>query len=140
MLTPRSVTPDGLGFWEGIVHNLTEAGTFRLVLQPLMAIALGIRLGIGDAKAGRGPFLFRLVKERHHHWGLFKQSLRDAALPLTVALIVDGILQMITLGYVRPMAAVVVGTILVWIPFTASRALMNRAWNRFKPQRLSHET
>ena len=31
-------------FWEGIVRDLTEAGKIRLILQPLMAISLGVGL------------------------------------------------------------------------------------------------
>jgi hypothetical protein len=44
--------------------------------------------------------------------------------------IVDGILQRLTLGYIRPVAALVVGALLAWVPFVVARALANRAWRR----------
>ncbi len=121
------------GFWEGIARSLSGRGQFRLILQPLMAVLLGLRLGVSDAKEGRAPFLFRLFTTKGGRWGLFRDSLWDAAIPLAVALIIDGILQYLTLGRVRPLAALVVGGILVWLPFAISRALTNRAWRRRHP-------
>jgi hypothetical protein len=61
---------------------------------------------------------------------VFKHSLWDAAIPLAIALIVDGILQYLTLGRVRPLAALVVGGLLVWLPFAVARALSNRVQTR----------
>ncbi len=113
-------------FWDGIIRDLSGAGRFRLILQPLMAMFVGLKLGIGDAKAGHAPFLLRLFTTSHGRWELLKQSLSDLAIPLIVAFVVDAILQKITLGYFRPLAAVVVGGILVWIPYTVARAVSNR--------------
>jgi hypothetical protein len=117
-----------LGFWEGIAHDLSGKGQFRLILQPVMAVILGVRLGIADAKAGKAPFFFRLLTERHGRWKIFKESLSSAVIPLVLAVVIDSILQRITLGYIRPLGALVVGGILVWIPFVAVRGLANRAW------------
>jgi hypothetical protein len=122
-----------MGFWEGVVRGLSGKGQFRLILQPTMAFLLGLRLGIADAKEGKAPFLFRLFTTRHERWGLFKRSLSDAALPLIVALVMDGILQYLTFRYIRPLQAVVVGALLVWLPFTITRALTNRIWKHAHP-------
>lgn len=121
------------GFWEGLISGLSGKGQFRLILQPTMALILGVRLGIADAKEGKAPFLFRLVSTRHGRWGLFKRSLSDAALPLILALVMDGLLQYLTLQRVRPLQAVVVGVLLVWLPFTATRGLTNRIWKHTHP-------
>src|SRR5437868_8007609 len=45
-------------FFEDIPKRLTGPGRFRFVLQPLMALVLGIRSGLADARAGRPPFLY----------------------------------------------------------------------------------
>jgi hypothetical protein len=123
-----------LGFFETIARDLTGRGQFRLILQPVAALILGIRLGIADAKAGKGPFLLRLVSEPHGRWILFKESLSDAVLPLTVALVIDAVLQSLMLRHVRPLVAVLVGGLLVWLPFAIARALSNRAWRRIRPR------
>lgn len=121
-----------VSFWQGLVSDLTGKGQFRLILQPTMAVILGIRLGVADAKEGKAPFLFRLLTT-HERWKLFKRSLWDVVLPLTLALVMDGILQHMTLGRVRPLAMVVVGALLVWLPFSIARALTNRVWRRLHP-------
>jgi hypothetical protein len=126
-----------INFWEGLVRDLSGKGQFRLILQPTMALLLGLRLGIADAKEGKAPFLFRLFTTRHGRWGLFKQSLSDAALPLILALVMDGILQYLTLNHFRPVQAVVVGTVLVWLPFVMTRGLTNRIWRRTHPGKVT---
>jgi hypothetical protein len=128
------------GFWEGLVSGLSGKGQFRLILQPTMALILGVRFGITDAKEGKAPFLFRLFSTRHERWGLFKRSLSDAALPLILALLMDGFLQYLTLHRVRPLQAVVVGVLLVWLPFTATRGLTNRIWKHAHPGKMRRVT
>lgn len=128
------------GFWEGLISGLSGKGQFRLILQPTMALILGVRFGITDAKEGKAPFLFRLFSTRHERWGLFKRSLSDAALPLIVALVMDGLLQYLTLHRVRPLQAVVVGVLLVWLPFTATRGLTNRIWRHSHPGKATRVT
>ena len=129
-----------IGFWEGLVSGLSGRGQFRLILQPTMALILGVRLGISDAKEGKAPFLFRLFSTRHGRWWLFKRSLSDAALPLILALVLDGILQYLTLHRIRPLQAVVVGALLVWLPFTITRGLTNRIWKRAHPGKITRVT
>lgn len=129
-----------IGFWEGVVQGLSGKGQFRLILQPTMAFILGVRLGIADAKEGKGPFLFRLFTTRYGHWELFKRSLSDAAMPLILALLMDGLLQYLTLHRVRPMQAVVVGALLVWLPFTITRGLTNRIWKHAHARKVTRAT
>src|SRR3954467_2311955 len=109
-----------VGFWEHLARDLSGKGQFRLVLQPAMAILLGIRLGLADAKQGKGPFGFRLFTERHGRWELFKESLSDAIMPLGFALVMDSILQYLTLHHIRLLTAFIVGGLLVWLPFVTT--------------------
>lgn len=111
-----------------IVRDLHGKGQVRLYLQPALATALGIRLGIADAKEGKAPFFFRLFRGTQHPWRLLKQSLSDAIVPLSIAIVIDSVLQHLTIGTVRPLAAVIVAALLVWLPFSVARGLANRAW------------
>jgi hypothetical protein len=112
-----------LGFFEGITHVLGGKGWLRLIIQPSVAVLLGIRLGIADARAHEPPFVARLFRSRHH---LLRRALSDVAIPMCVAIAVDGLLQHYTLGYVRPLAAVLVAVLIVWVPFALARAIANR--------------
>jgi hypothetical protein len=119
-----------VGFWEGIMDVARGRGQFRLVLQPLIAIILGVRLGIADAKEGKDPFLLRLFVTEQNRARFAKQAASDVLVPFGVAIVVDGILQYYALGYVRPLAAIVVGALLIWLPFSVARALTNRLYRR----------
>jgi hypothetical protein len=121
-----------MGFWDGIWHELSTSGRFRVILQPALAIVLGIRIGVADARAGHAPFLARLVRSPHERWTLVRGSIGHAALPLTLALLMDCIFQFLALGRVRVLAALVVGILLVWLPFSSVRGLANRAWTRHR--------
>ena len=120
---------DDLGFWQGIVETLSGRGQFRLILQPVIAIALGIKFGITDAKAGSDPFVFRLATSKDRA-KLAKLAFKSIVMPFTLAIVMDGVLQFLALGYVRPMAAVLVGLALVFVPFSIARSLTNRIYRR----------
>jgi hypothetical protein len=127
-----------LSFFEAIGRDLSGRGIFggrfqlRLILQPLAAILLGLRFGIRDAKAGKLPFFQELAK-KGNRGALVKEAARDAIIPLTVALLLDAILQHMINGRIRPLAAVVVGGLLVFLPFLIVRALSNRVWSHGHP-------
>jgi len=124
-------TPDfGQSIWRDLTGRGMFGGSFqiRLFLQPLSAVLLGVRVGIRDAKAGRLPFFQALLHGTAERGDLIRKAVRDAVLPLAIAFIIDAILQHMILGRVRPLAAVVVGTLLVFLPFLISRALANRVW------------
>ena len=123
------------GFFDSIRRDLTGHGIFggnfqfRYILQPLAATLLGIKVGIRDAKAGDPPFFQALVKGTGGRGHLLAKGVRDAIIPLCIAFILDSILQHLINGRIRPLAAVIVGTMLVFIPFVIVRALTNRVWS-----------
>lgn len=119
-----------VGFWEGILDVARGRGQLRLLVQPLMAIILGARLGLADAREGKAPFLLRLFVTEPHRARLARQAASDVLLPFIVAVVIDGLLQYYALGYVRPLAAITVGAVLIWLPFSLARALANRVYRR----------
>jgi len=127
------------GFWESIARDLSGPGMlggkfqFRLVAQPLGAVILGVRFGIRDAKHGRPPFLKALHAGEENRRQLLQQAARDAIVPLVVALLTDSILQQLINHRIRPVAALVVGGLLVFLPFLIVRALTNRIWTHGHP-------
>jgi len=111
------------GFFQGIAETLGGKGELRLIVQPTLAILIGIRLGISDARECRTPFVLRVFTS---HGGNVCLALRDVIVPFCIAIVIDAILQHATLGHVRPVAALIVGILLVWLPFATARAVTNR--------------
>lgn len=122
------------GFWDSIMNDIRGPGLFggsfqiRLVLQPLLAMLLGARFGIKDAKHGDLPFFQALMGGKEHRGHLLLKAVRDAVVPLAVAIVIDSILQHMINHRIRPVAALFVGGLLVFLPFLIVRALANRIW------------
>jgi hypothetical protein len=122
------------GFFESIARDLTGRGLLggkfqlRLILQPVLATLLGVRFGIRDAKQGKPPYVQAMIEDKQHRGQLFKQAVRDAIIPLCFALVLDSILQQMINHRIRPVASLVVGGLLVFLPFLIVRGLTKRIW------------
>jgi hypothetical protein len=115
-----------MAFFEDIPKRLAGPGRFRFVLQPLMAIILGIMNGLADVRAGRPPYLYGLLFHRHLRKELVKSGYSAVANLLLMGILMDLIFQWIILGVAYPGAALVVGPVLIVGPYALSRALSNR--------------
>jgi hypothetical protein len=113
-------------FFEDIPRRLTGPGRFRFLLQPAMAIAFGVAAGRADARAGRPPYLYALllgIGDRDH---LLRSGFGDVVNLLLMGILVDSACQWLILGASYPGAALVVGPVLIGVPYAVSRALANR--------------
>lgn len=114
-------------FLTDIPKRLVGPGRFRFVLQPTLAIFLGIRDGLVDARAGRSPYLFAVLSGRGDRRELARSALSAIANLLLMGILLDAVFQWVILGIAYPGAALVVGPVLIAAPYTLSRALANRA-------------
>ena len=113
-------------FLEHLLARLTGPMHFRLILQPLVAIALGIRDGLKDARAGRPPFVTDLIVRPEGRKRQLKRALQALIKPLVIAIILDAVAQYLMLGTIYPGAAVFVGVMIMAIPYSLARGLTNR--------------
>ena len=119
-------------FLEDIPRRLTGPGRFRFVLQPVMAILLGIRSGLGDARAGRPPYLWGVLFHREHRSELVRSGFESVVNLLLMGVLLDSVFQWVILGASYPGAALVVGPVLIVTPYTLARALSNRFAQLFR--------
>jgi hypothetical protein len=113
-------------FLEDIPKRLAGPGRFRFLLQPAFAAALGIRAGWADARAGRPPFLWALVMGRGSRGALVGGAAEKIANLLLMGILLDSVCQWLILGISHPGAALVVGPVLIAVPYAVARALANR--------------
>ena len=113
-------------FLGDIPRRLTGPGRFRFILQPLIAIVLGVLGGIADAKAKRPPYLYALVFQHDHRQQLMRSGFETVVNLLLMGILMDAIFQWVILGTSHAGAALLVGPILVVAPYTLARALSNR--------------
>ncbi len=113
-------------FFEDLPRRLTGPGRFRFVLQPLVAIVLGIRAGRSDAKAGRPPFLLAVIAHPQYRRQMLDETASALANIVLFGILLDAVAQFLILGVSHPAAALVVGPVLIGLPYSAARALANR--------------
>ena len=123
-------------FFHDILARLSGPGRLRFILQPTVAIILGARGGVKDACAGLPPFLWSLVLHTERRRELLRSALTATRNLVAIAVLLDLISQFLIFREIRPGAALVVGPVLIGVPYAVSRALSNRIWhwrNHHKP-------
>lgn len=118
-------------FFQDLVVRLSGPGRFRFILQPLVAILLGARDGRKDVRAGSPPFLWRLIfhgdlPRRELVWG----ALSSVSNLIAVAILLDVISQYLIFREIHPGAALILGPVLIALPYSSSRSLTNRIARR----------
>ena len=113
-------------FLVDLPKRLFGPGRFRFLLQPAVAILLGIAAGRADARAGRPPYLYGLLFRGQDRGHLMRSAFRDIANLLLMGILVDSVCQWLILGASYPGAALVVGPVLIAGPYSVARALANR--------------
>ena len=117
-------------FLEELPQRFSGPGRLRFILQPTFAILLGVRGGLADAKAGNAPYLFGLIFHAGRRAELLQSGKAAIRNLLAIAVILDVVFQFVINRAVHPGAAVVVGPILIAVPYALSRALTTRLARR----------
>jgi hypothetical protein len=113
-------------FLEELPRRFTGSGRLRFILQPTVAIILGIRGGLADAKAGNVPYLFGLILGAGRRRELLRSGVAAVRNVVALGIIMDIVFQLVLYRSVHPGAALVVGSILICLPYAVSRALTRR--------------
>jgi hypothetical protein len=113
-------------FLEHIPRRLTGPGRFRFLFQPATAILFGLAAGRADARAGRPPYLYALLFRGKDRGDLLRSSVDNVANLLLMGILLDSVCQWLILGSSYPGAALVVGPVLIAVPYATARSLANR--------------
>lgn len=117
-------------FLEEIPRRFTGPGRFRFILQPAVAIVLGVRGGMVDARAGNPPYLFGLLFAKGRRRELLRSGAAAIRNLLAAGIIMDLAFQLVLYRSVHPGAALLVGPIFICGPYVLSRAISNRMTRR----------
>lgn len=113
-------------FIDELPQRLAGPGRLRFVLQPLMAIVLGWRGGLADARAGRPPYLWGLLAGGTNRRELLRSGLSTIRNLVAVGIVLDAVAQLLIYRQVHPGAALVIGPVLIGFPYALARGLTNR--------------
>jgi hypothetical protein len=122
-------------FLEDLPKRLFGPGRFRFLLQPTVAIVLGVAAGRSDARAGRPPYLWALLFGGNGRGHLLRSALEDVANLLLAGILADSVCQWLILGASYPGAALLVGPVLIAAPYAAARSLAGRVTTAWESRR-----
>jgi hypothetical protein len=117
-------------FLEDLPKRLKGPGRLRFIFQPAVAIFFGIRAGIADARAGRQPYILGVVFDSQERRALLSEAFRRLSVLIAMSILLDALSQFLILHEVFPGAALVVGPVLIALPYSLARALTNRIARR----------
>jgi hypothetical protein len=111
---------------ENLVGRVHGPMSFRLFLQPTMAVIFAIRAGRRDARDGRGAYFWSLFTEPSHRRELLRNGWKSVGKIFVLAIILDTVYQFIELRWFYPGEALMVALLLAIIPYVLLRGPVNR--------------
>ena len=112
--------------WENLVGRVTGPMSFRLILQPAIAIVLAIRAGRRDTRAGKPPYFFSILTSPANRHGLLLEGWKEVAKVFVMATLIDVAYQVMVLRWLYPNEALFVAFLLAFLPYLAVRSLTDR--------------
>ena len=129
----------GLGLiWNGVSRDVLQRiwlnladrpggpMTFRFVLQPVMASIAALHDGVRDAQAGRSPYFWSLLTQSAERRERLHEGLISTARIVLLGLAMDTIYQLTVLGRFFPGEAVIIATLLAFLPYLVLRGPFDR--------------
>lgn len=114
--------------YENLVGRLQGPLTFRLILQPLMAMIFAVRDGRKDALQKQAPYFWAIFTRPDHRRELLRSGWKAVGKVFVLAIIIDIVYQVIVFRWVYPLESVVVALILAFIPYLLLRGPITRIW------------
>jgi hypothetical protein len=112
--------------WTDLVGRVSGPLSFRLVLQPAVAVILAIRAGLRDARAGRPPYVWTMVTRPEQRRGLLREGWGEISKVFLAAVVIDVVYQYIAQRWVYPGEALLVAFLLACVPYPLIRGLVDR--------------
>jgi hypothetical protein len=120
--------------WKDMLARPGGPMTFRFILQPAMAAAMALRDGVHDARLGRRPYLWavlRGVRGPERRSGRFWEGIVSTARILILGVVMDVVYQWLELKTFYPAQAAVIAILLAFVPYLLLRGPMARVARRW---------
>lgn len=121
--------------WEMLIGRFQGPLTFRILLQPLTAVVLAIRVAARDVREGRPPYLLWPTKHSVRRSELVHLAWQDIGKVFVVAFGIDVIYELIVYRWIYPGQALIVAVSLAIVPYLLVRGPMTRLLRRVRATR-----
>jgi hypothetical protein len=118
--------------WTNLMDRVGGPMTFRVILQPTMAVLLAVRAGLKDAREGRPPYLWTMLTDPEERHGLLREGWKSTARVFLLAVIMDVIYQLIVQHWIYPGEVLIVAVLLAIVPYLLIRGPVTRVAERWR--------
>ncbi len=112
--------------WSDLIGRISGPMSFRLVLQPAVAVLLAIRAGVRDARQGRSAYFWTILTSSDSRGELLREGWSAVAKVFVVAALLDVAYQLVVRRWVYPGEALLVAFLLACVPYLLFRGLVDR--------------
>jgi hypothetical protein len=119
--------------WGDLISRVGGPLSFRLVLQPAVAVFLAIRAGVHDARTGRPAYFWTILTNPDDRRDLLREGWTAVAKVFLAAVVIDVVYQLVVLRWVYPGEALLVAFLLACVPYLLIRGLVNRLMRSRRP-------
>jgi hypothetical protein len=124
--------------WTDMVERTSGPLSFRFILQPSMAALTAIHDGRKDARTGRSPYLWTIVRfwTGAHTRGERVVRLREGLIAtsriILLGIVMDVIYQLLEYTTLYPAQALLIAVLLGFVPYLLIRGLVTRIARRWR--------
>jgi hypothetical protein len=120
-------------FWDDLIGRIGGPMSFRLLLQPAMAMIFAIRDGLKDAREGRPAYFYSLFTDPENRRNRLREAFKAVSRVFAFAIIMDLFYQVTVLRWFYPLQALIVAFVLAFLPYILLRGPVNRIARVLKP-------
>ena len=113
-------------FMEDIAGRVHGPLSFRIILQPLMAVLFAVRDGRKDAREGKPPYAWALFTNADHRRELLQSGWKATGKIFVLALVLDAVYQYLAVRRFYTGEALVTAALLALVPYLLLRGPFNR--------------
>ena len=132
LLTIAGVVWHGVTFatiqrvWRQLMERPDGPMAFRFILQPSMAALAAFFRVRKDARVGRAPYFWTVLRNPQERVTWLREGLNATARIILLGLIMDAIYQIIVLARFYPVEAVIIAVLLGFVPYLLFRVVLTR--------------
>jgi hypothetical protein len=118
--------------WANLIARPSGPMSFRFILQPSVAAIFAVRAGLRDARTGRSPFLWTILREPQKRIERLDEGLNATARIILLGLAMDVIYQRIEFATFYPVEALIIALLLAFVPYVLIRGPVARIARRWR--------
>ena len=112
--------------WSQILARPGGPMTFRFILQPAMAAIAATRDGVHDARMGRSPYFWTILRSGEERGGRLWEGIVATARILILGVVIDTVYQWVVLHTFYPAEAAFIALLLAFVPYVLLRGPIAR--------------